>query len=95
MDIKLLAKLANLKIDSKNEKKLSGQFDSVLDLVSKIQKLKLDRIKATTHTGNLKNILRDDYIDPLRVLTQEEALSNAKRVHNGFFVVDAILNDNE
>jgi len=92
-DIKRVAKLAKLTISEKHFNKFSSEFDSVVKLVSKIQDLDLKKVKGTSNSTNLKNITREDVIDPMRILSQEEALKNAKNTHNGYFVVDAILNN--
>lgn len=92
MDINHVGSLANLKIDPKKQKSFSEQFDKILNFVSKISQLKISELKETSQVTDLNNILRNDDIDPTRVLTQEEALSNAKQTHNGYFVVDSILN---
>ncbi|KKP47015.1 MAG: Aspartyl/glutamyl-tRNA(Asn/Gln) amidotransferase subunit C [Candidatus Woesebacteria bacterium GW2011_GWA1_33_30] len=90
-DVKKIAKLAKIEILPKHLKKFSDEFDSIVKLVSKIQELNLKDIKGTSNSTNLKNVTREDAIDTNRILSQEDALKNAKRVHNGYFVVDAIL----
>lgn len=92
-NIKRVAKLAKLTISEKHLNKFSSEFDSIVKLVSKIQNLDLKNIKGTSNSTNLKNITREDVIDATRILSQEEALKNAKNTHNGYFVVDAILNN--
>ena len=93
--IKKLAKLANLKVSKNQEKKLSKEFNSVLKLVSKIQKLKLGKVIGTSHVLKSTNVLREDKINVSRILTQKQTLSGAKMTHNGYFVVDSILNQDE
>jgi len=39
----------------------------------------------------LKNVTREDKIDETRMLSQKEALSQAKKTHKGFFVVPAVI----
>jgi len=39
----------------------------------------------------LENATREDEVQEERMFTQEEALRNAPRTHNGYFVVDQIL----
>lgn len=92
-DIKHLAQLANLDLSDKELKSLSPQFSSILDLVSKIKKLNTTNIAETSQVTGQENVFREDEVDSERILTQEEALSNAKNKHNGYFVVDAIFDE--
>ena len=94
MDVKKLADLARLKIDKKEEIYFKKQFDKTLEIISAFNKVDTSNIKPTYIVTGTNNVLREDKIKSTKVLTQDEALSNAKRTHNGYFVVDAILNEN-
>ena len=58
----------------------------VLNLVSKLKQVDTKNVVPTSQVTGLINVLREDVIDSTRTLTQEEALSNAKKQLNGFFV---------
>jgi len=89
IDIQHLAQLANLPLDEINAKKLEGQLEETLDYIARLNELNTKDVELTSQATGLENITREDVISPS--LSQDEALKNAKRVHNGFFVVDAIL----
>lgn len=91
--VKHIAKLANLKLTDEQIEKLTPQFTSVLDLVSKIQELNTEGVEETSQVTGLENVFREDVVDEKRMLTQESALSNAKKRHKGYFVVDAIFEE--
>jgi aspartyl-tRNA(Asn)/glutamyl-tRNA(Gln) amidotransferase subunit C len=91
MDVKHVAKLANLPLSDEDLKKLEPGLNSVLDLVSDIQKLDTSGVDPTSQVTGQVNVTRDDVVDQARVLTQAEALSNATDSHNGFFRVKAIF----
>lgn len=91
--IKHIAHLANLKLSDQELDKLSPQFSSILDLVSKIKKLNTTNIAETSQVTGQENVFREDVVDNKRILTQDEALSNAKNKHDGYFVVDAIFEE--
>lgn len=86
-----IAKLANIPLKNDEEKLFSQQLTSILELVSKLQKIETRNIIPTSQVTGLINIFRDDEIDENRILTQSEALFNAKKTHNGYFVVPKIL----
>lgn len=90
--IKKLAKLANLKISKNEEKYFKKQFEETLNLIEKFEKLDTSKVNETYIVTGTKNVFREDKINSLNVLTQEQALSNAKNTHNGYFVVSGVLN---
>lgn len=93
-DIKKVAKLAKLKISLKEEQYFKKQFEETFRIIDEFNELDTTKTLPTYIVTGTKNVLRDDIIEPIRILTQEEALSNAKNTYNGYFVVDAILNEN-
>jgi Glu-tRNAGln amidotransferase C subunit. len=42
---------------------------------------------------DLENVFREDEVDENQMLSQDKALQQAKNKHNGYFVVDQILED--
>lgn len=90
-DVLHVAKLANLKLTEKQIEKFTPQLSSVINYVSKIQELDTKKIKETSQVTQLKNVFREDRIETERILSQDDALGNAKRAYNGYFVVDAVF----
>lgn len=90
-ETKKIAALANLQLSNEQITKFSAQLSSVLDYISSIQSLDTTGVAETSQVTGLTNVFREDVVDETRMLTQEQALSNAKRTHNGFFFVDAIF----
>lgn len=91
VDINHVAKLANLKPTPVQLQKLQAQLPVILQYVNRIQQLKTDSVAATSQVTGLTNIVRRDKVDSGRMLSQKEALSNAKATHNGYFVVKSIF----
>lgn len=93
IDISHLAKLANVKLTKEQEKILSESIPTVIAYMDQIKNLDLAKIPETSRVTEEINILREDEIEPS--LTQKEALSNAKKTHNGFFVVPFVFEKEE
>ena len=89
LDVKHIAKLANLPLDEQEEKKLETQLTETLDYIKILQEVDTNNVQPTAHVTGLENITREDTASSS--LTQQEALSNTKKQHNGFFIVNAIL----
>lgn len=90
MDIQHIAKLANLRIDADQEKLFTPQLTAILAFVSKLQEISTDNVKPTAQVTGHINVYREDVVDEARILTQPQALSNAKKTHNGYFVVPSV-----
>lgn len=89
IDVNHVAKLANLPLKPKEEKKFEEQLSEALDYVKKLEEIDTENVEPTSQVTGLENVTREDEATPS--LTQEEALSNTKSQHNGFFKVKAIL----
>jgi aspartyl-tRNA(Asn)/glutamyl-tRNA(Gln) amidotransferase subunit C len=89
LNIKHIAKLANLPISEKEEKTLEKQLTETLDYVEMLSEIDTAKVQPTAHVTGLENVTRDD--TPHTSLTQMQALSNTKKSYNGFFIVNAIL----
>lgn len=92
IDVKKVAKLANLTITPEEEVRFEKQLSEILQYVEKLNEVDVTDVQPTSQITGLENITRNDnFTDDM--LIQEEALSGTKSQHNGFFKVDAILND--
>ncbi len=86
-----VAKLANLTLSDQELKKFESQLQETVDYVEELNEVDTKGVESTSQVTGLENVLREDIAKPS--LSQEEALSNAKDTYNGFFKVDAILED--
>lgn len=89
LDIKHIAKLANLPITPQEEKNLEKELNETLTYIDILTQVDTKNVEPTAHVTGLENITRDDTSSPS--LSQHQALANTKKQHNGFFIVDAIL----
>jgi aspartyl-tRNA(Asn)/glutamyl-tRNA(Gln) amidotransferase subunit C len=90
-DIVHIAQLASLPLSDAEAENLMEQVGVTVSYVSQIQQLPTDNIAETSQVTDSENIFREDIVEADRMLSQEAALSNAMKTHNGFFVVDAVL----
>ena len=90
-DIDYIADLARLRLTPTEKKRLAPQLKSLLSYVEKISELNTDDISPTYQTTGLKDVVREDKVDPRRSLSQEEVLSNAPGKKDGCFKVKRVL----
>ncbi|KKQ74069.1 MAG: asparaginyl/glutamyl-tRNA amidotransferase subunit C [Candidatus Woesebacteria bacterium GW2011_GWB1_38_5b] len=89
IDVQYVAKLANLKLTNEQKKKFDRQLREVLIYVNQLSEVDTKKVEPIGQITGLENVTRDDLTAPS--LTQEAALKNASRQHNGLFEVDAIF----
>ena len=86
-----IAQLANIPVTADEEKKLADGFATTLAVVDELKKVDTKGVEPTHQISGLTNVFRKDIVDADRMFTQEQALANAPQSHNGFFVVEQIL----
>lgn len=91
IDIKKVAKLANLVLTSEEEKRFTTQLEETLDYINRLEEIDTKNIEPTSQVTGLENVTREDEVTPS--LTQEEALKNAKSTYRGYIKVKAILEE--
>lgn len=89
--VKHVAKLANLSLTEPQEEEYSEQLSKILDYIEKLNKVFTEGVKPTFNVLGLNTIERKD--EPAVDLTQEEALSNAEKKENGFFITKGVFDE--
>lgn len=89
-DLQHIAKLANLFIAGDQHDLFASQLTAILTFVSGLQEIPTKNIEPTAQVTGLVNVYREDVVDASRILTQAQALLNAKKTHNGYFVVPSV-----
>ena len=86
-----IAKLASISLSSEQAERFRVQLEKVIDYVRQLDEVNTEGVEPTSQTTGIVNNLRQDVSDPSECLSQEEALSEAKNTHNGYFVVERII----
>lgn len=86
-----IAQLANIPVKSDEEGTLAEGFTTTLGVVDELKKVDISQIEPVHQVTGLTNVLREDIVDEDRMFSQEQALANAPHTHDGFIVVDQIL----
>ena len=90
INVKHVAKLSNLLLSQEEEKLYATQFKSILNYIDQLGQVNTTDIKPTYQVlDNTVNILRKDEVES--GLSQEEALSQARKTHKGYFVVENVF----
>ena len=90
-DVEHVAKLANLPLKENEIEKFSKQLSKIVGYVDELNEVDTSKIEPTHQTTGLQSVVRKDKVEIEDCLNQKEALSGSEKVHNGYFVVPAIL----
>lgn len=84
MDIKHIAKLANLPLTADETIKFQEQLSEIVGYINDLNQIDTKNVPPTAQVTGKTNEFRQDEVTPS--LSQEDALKNAPKSHNGFFV---------
>ncbi|MCL5434947.1 MAG: Asp-tRNA(Asn)/Glu-tRNA(Gln) amidotransferase subunit GatC [Patescibacteria group bacterium] len=91
IDVSHIAKLANLPLSKTEKTKFEKQLGETFEYVEGLNEVETKNVEPKSQVTGLENITRDDTAKPS--LSQDDALSNTKSKHNGFFKVKAIFEE--
>lgn len=91
INVKHVAKLANIPLTDEETTVLEKELEATLERVDRLNEIDTSIVEGTNEVTKEENVMRDDEIRPS--LSQEEALKNAKKTYNGFFVVPVIIEE--
>lgn len=84
MNVKHIAKLANLHLKPGEEKKFQKQFADTLQTIAIINELDTSGVQPTSQVTGLVNVIRKDVIDTSRLLPPPAG-------HNGYYVAPYVF----
>lgn len=88
-EVEHVAKLAKLNMSEEELVKMTGQLDTILSYVDKLDELDTAAVVPTTHAFSIYNAFREDEVK--KSLSVDEALANGPRVNGEAFVVPRII----
>lgn len=91
IQIKKIAKLANIPVTVDEEPKYAEQLSKVISYIDQLNSVDITGIKTTYNVSENTNITRDDIESTS--LTQQQALGNITRVKEGFFVTKGVFEE--
>ncbi len=90
IDVKKVARLANLTLTPEEEDEFDKQLNNIVGYIEKLNSVDTSNVEPTAQVTGLKNKRRNDNFSD-DTLSQEEALAGGKKTHNGLFVVDKLV----
>ena len=78
-------------VSAKEAVSLQKGFKQTLKTISLLDELDTSKVDSTFQVTGMHNVFRKDKIDKPKILSQKQALSNAKKTHQGYFVVPYVF----
>lgn len=91
--IKHIANLAFIPITKNEEINLKDAFEETLDVISELQSVDVSGVEPTDQVTGFENVFREDIVNKENMFSQTDALKNAKKTHDGYFVVPRIIDE--
>jgi aspartyl-tRNA(Asn)/glutamyl-tRNA(Gln) amidotransferase subunit C len=88
-----IADLSKLNLSEAEIKKITPQLSSIIEYVETLNEVDTENIEPTAQVTGLTNVYRDDEVNPIGSLSQDEALCGTEENYNGYFKVGAILSE--
>ncbi len=86
-----IAQLAQIPVTEQEKAELAEAFNQTLGVIEELQAVETEGVEPTHQVTGLVNNTREDKVTPEVMFTQEEALANAQRTHQGYFVVERVI----
>ena len=84
-----VARLARLFLTYDEKEKFTLQLNDILTYIDKLNELDTSNIEPTFHSVPLKNVFREDKVEPS--LPQEKVLANGPNVEDTYFKVQSVI----
>ncbi len=88
-DVEYVAKLARLGLSEKEKDLFAKQLSAILEYADNLKKLDTEKIPPTAHAIPMKNVLREDRVDPCKNV--DDILANAPEEEERMFRVPRII----
>lgn len=88
-ELEHIARLARIKLNEEDINRFLPQLDTVLEYLDKLKAKDTSAVPVSYQVTQLENVLRIDKAGPC--LSQKQALSNAPKTEDGYFVVPATI----
>jgi aspartyl-tRNA(Asn)/glutamyl-tRNA(Gln) amidotransferase subunit C len=90
-NVKHIAKLARLGLSRKEIERFQKELSKILDYIEKLKEVDISKVKPTSHSIFLKNIMREDEIKKEDPEITKRLIEMAPDKKEGYFKTKSIL----
>ena len=92
-EVRHVATLSRLALSDEQLAKFTGQLESILEYVAKINRIDTKNVEPMAHALPIHNVLREDGVEA--ALPVEKVLQNAAETDGAFFKVPKVIGGEE
>ena len=89
--VRHIGTLAKLDLTDEQAAQLAGEFQDSMPVVDALLKIDTTGLAPTYQVNSLSNVTHPDVADEAHMFSQKQALANAPRQHEGYFVVERVI----
>lgn len=89
-DVEYVARLARLRLTDSEKEQFTGQLEKILGYIGQLNKLDTKDVPPTSHVLSIKNIWREDDLNPCSQEIRDALLKNAPEREGNFFKVKKV-----
>lgn len=89
--VKHVANLSDIPVTDQEAAELAAAFAETLNVIKNLQTIDTTSVEPTHQVTGLENVTRPDDVNSDTMFSQEQALANATQTHDGYFVVDRVI----
>ncbi|MBP9819337.1 Asp-tRNA(Asn)/Glu-tRNA(Gln) amidotransferase subunit GatC [Candidatus Woesebacteria bacterium] len=90
-----IAVLANIPVTNEEAATYGNAFTETMEVVDQLKTVDVSDTEPTNQVTGLENVWREDELWPNHMFTQEQALANAAQTHQGYIVVNRVIDQEE
>lgn len=90
-DVRHVAQLAKLYLRPGEIEKFRDQLSNIFEYVNQVGEMKTVGVSESSQVTGITNRFREDKVDKSRMFSQNQALTSAKKKHQGYIVAKAIF----
>jgi len=90
-EVQHIAKLARLGLTEKEIEKMQKELSSILDYFEKLKKVDISKVKPTSHSIEIENVMRSDEVRSMKSEARSKIIERAPDTKDGYLKVKSIL----
>ena len=90
-EVEHIAKLARLGLTEKEREKMQKELSSVLDYIEKLKEVDISKVKPTSHSIKVENVIRNDEARTLKPEVRRKIIEQVPETKAGYLKVKSIF----
>jgi aspartyl-tRNA(Asn)/glutamyl-tRNA(Gln) amidotransferase subunit C len=90
-EVEHIAKLARLGLTEQETEKMRKELSSILDYIEKLKEVNISKVKPTSHSIKVENVMRKDEARSLKSEARIKIIEQTPEIKSGYLKVKSIF----